>query len=84
MDNILKKIKHLRATMLQYATVKFKGKAMLVYPDNPSRKWPNYFAEDFKYIDQTERILIESGYLTKNTMKKCNKLYDKYGTIYEK
>jgi len=73
MNKILKKIKHLRVTILNYGMEKFK------------KKWPIWFKEDFDYVDMLENELIQNkNYvyevfeLNRKDLKKCNHLYKQY------
>jgi hypothetical protein len=79
MNKILKKIKHLRVTMLDYGIAKFKKHA-----DNPV-DWPKWFLEDFNYVDELENELVQNkNYvyevfeLNRKDLKKCNHLYKQY------
>lgn len=71
----MKKLKHLKTTMLQYADETNKSS---------KNKWPETILQDYNYVGNLEQRLHESGYLVAKDMKKCNKLYDKYKVVYEK
>lgn len=75
MNSNLKKLKHLRTTMLDYANENFHNASI--------SKWPDTFITDFDIVDDLEQTLNESGYLTKESMKKCNQLYRFYRVVYE-
>ena len=63
MNKYRKKIKHLKATFLQFAQEKSVPGA-----------WPEFLEEDFDFIEDLE---IRSN-ITPLQMKQCNKLYKKY------
>ena len=67
MDNILKKIKHLRASFLQYAQERSVPGA-----------WPGQLKDDFEIIEQLEYDFTIRKKLFPGDMKLCNKLYRRY------
>ena len=67
MDNILKKIKHLRATFLQYAQERSVPGA-----------WTEELKEDFEIIEALELDLNIRKRLLMGDMLLCNKLYRRY------
>ncbi len=72
MDEIEKKIKHLRTTFLQYA----QEKSLPGY-------WTDELKEDFEIIESLETDLNIHKRLLPGDMKLCNKLYNKYRVIYD-
>jgi hypothetical protein len=66
-DNILKKIKHLRATFLQYTQERSVPGA-----------WTDELKDDFEIIDQLELQYSIYKRLFPGDMKLCNKLYRRY------
>ena len=67
MDNILKKIKHLRATFLQYTQERSIPGA-----------WTEELKEDFEIIEALELDLNIRKRLLMGDMLLCNKLYRRY------
>ncbi|MBC8428326.1 hypothetical protein H8D04_00440 [bacterium] len=75
MNNTLKKIKHLRATIIEWADEHRK------LPQEVPGKWK----DDLNYITKLENGLLGGTVVVeKETMKYLNKLYREYRTIYEK
>ncbi len=72
MDNSLKKIKHLRATFLQYTQERSIPGA-----------WTEELKEDFEIIEALELDLNIRKRLLMGDMLLCNKLYKKYRVIYD-
>jgi hypothetical protein len=70
-DFVLKKIKHLRATFLQFAEEKSMPGA-----------WTKELEEDFEIIESLEYDFNIRKRLLPGDMKLCNKLYKKYEVIY--
>ena len=66
-DNILKKIKHLRTTFLEYAD----GTSIVGH-------WTDELKEDFEIIDSLETVYSIHQRLPLGDMEFCNKLYRKY------
>ncbi len=66
MNKYRKKIKHLRATFLQFA----KDRSI------PGH-WPEFLEEDYDFIEDLE---IRSN-ITPLQMRHCNKLYRKYRNV---
>ena len=71
-DKIEKKIKHLRATFLQYAQERSIAGA-----------WTEELKEDFEIIEALELDLNIRKRLLTGDMLLCNKLYKKYRVIYD-
>jgi hypothetical protein len=71
-DNSLKKIKHLRATFLQYTQERSIPGA-----------WTEELKEDFEIIEALELDLNIRKRLLMGDMLLCNKLYKKYRVIYD-
>ena len=71
-DKIEKKIKHLRATFLQYA-----------HERSVPGAWTDELKEDFEIIESLETDLNIRKRLLPGDMKLCNKLYNKYRVIYD-
>ena len=69
---IMKKLKHLRATFLQYADEKSIRGA-----------WTEELKEDFEIIEALELDLNIRKRLLTGDMLLCNKLYKKYRVIYD-
>ncbi len=67
MDNILKKIKHLRATFLQYTQERSIPGA-----------WTDELKDDFEIIEQLEYDYNIQKRILPGDMKLCNKLYRRY------
>ena len=72
MDNSLKKIKHLRATFLQYTQERSIPGA-----------WTDELKDDFEIIEALELDLNIRKRLLTGDMLLCNKLYKKYRVIYD-
>ena len=73
MDEVLKKIKHLRTTFLQFTDKKSKPGA-----------WTDKLNIDFEIIESLEYDYNINKRLLPGDMRLCNKLYNKYKVIYEK
>ena len=69
---IMKKLKHLRATFLQYAQERSIAGA-----------WTEELKEDFEIIEALELDLNIRKRLLMGDMLLCNKLYKKYRVIYD-
>tara|TARA_Y100000310_G_scaffold120406_1_gene119177 strand:+ start:1320 stop:1553 length:234 start_codon:yes stop_codon:yes gene_type:complete len=69
-DEVLKKIKHLRATFLQYAQERSLPGA-----------WTDELKDDFEIIEQLEFEYGIKKSILPGDMKLCNKLYNKYKII---
>ena len=69
---IMKKLKHLRATFLQYAQERSIAGA-----------WTEELKEDFEIIEALELDLNIRKRLLRGDMLLCNKLYKKYRVIYD-
>ncbi len=67
MDNSLKKIKHLRATFLQYTQERSIPGA-----------WTDELKDDFEIIEQLEFDYNIKKRILPGDMKLCNKLYRRY------
>ena len=67
MDNSLKKIKHLRATFLQYTQERSIPGA-----------WTDELKDDFEIIEQLEYDYNIQKRILPGDMKLCNKLYRRY------
>jgi len=72
-NKVLKKIKHLRTTFLQYAQETSMPGA-----------WTDELEKDFEIIESLETDLNIQKRLLPGDMKLCNKLYNKYKVTYEK
>ena len=72
MDKVLKKIKHLRATILQYAQERSAPGA-----------WTGELKEDFETIESLETDFNIRKRILSGDMRLCNKLYKKYKVIYD-
>ena len=70
MDNSLKKIKHLRATFLQYTQERSIPGA-----------WTDELKDDFEIIEQLEYDYEIQKRLLPGDMRLCNKLYGKYRLV---
>ena len=73
MNKVLKKIKHLRLTFLQYAQETSMPGA-----------WTDELEKDFEIIESLETDLNIQKRILPGDMKLCNKLYNKYKVTYEK
>ena len=69
---IMKKLKHLRVTFLQYAQERSIAGA-----------WTEELKEDFEIIEALELDLNIRKRLLRGDMLLCNKLYKKYRVIYD-
>ena len=69
---IMKKLKHLRATFIQFVDERSIGGA-----------WTEELENDFEIIESLETDLNIQKRLLPGDMKLCNKLYNKYRVIYE-
>jgi hypothetical protein len=78
MNKSLKKIKHLRVTMLQYADEKFPKRQK-----SGRLLWPDWFKKDFDFIDELERDLLNDRKVDKEELYRCNYIYKTYEVIYE-
>ena len=67
MDKVLKKIKHLRTTFIQYVDEKSMPGA-----------WTDELEEDFEIIDSLESEYNIYKRLLPGDMKLCNRLYNRY------
>jgi len=72
-DRILKKIKHLRTTFLQFAQERSMPGA-----------WTSEMNRDFEFIEQMETDYAIRHKLLPGDMRHCNKLYNYYSIIYAK
>ena len=72
MDEVLKKIKHLRTTFLQYTQERSVPGA-----------WSKKLEFDYEVIEQMELDYNIQKRLLPGDMRLCNKLYKKYRVIYE-
>jgi hypothetical protein len=70
-DKIEKKIKHLRATFLQFAQEKSMPGA-----------WTDKMEIDFEFIEQMETDYAIRHKLLPGDMRYCNKLYNYYSVIH--
>ena len=70
---ILKKLKHLRTTFIQFVDERSIGGA-----------WTEELEKDFEIIESLETDLNIQKRLLPGDMKLCNKLYKKYKVIYDK
>ena len=84
MNESLKKIKHLRLTVLDYANKKFPN-AHKVPPDPQSvdenwfiDTWPSDLKNDFALVGVLEENLLNDKRLTASDMNKCNTMYKYY------
>tara|TARA_B100001105_G_C21970068_1_gene264531 strand:+ start:96 stop:332 length:237 start_codon:yes stop_codon:yes gene_type:complete len=72
-NEVLKKIKHLRITFLQYAQ-----------ETSIPGAWTEELEKDFDIIESLEYDFNIQKRLLPGDMKLCNKLYNKYKVTYEK
>ena len=72
MNEVLKKIKHLRTTFLQYAQERSLPGA-----------WTDELEEDFEIIESLEMEYNIRKRLLPGDMKLCNKLYNRYNVVYD-
>ena len=70
---IMKKLKHLRATFIQFVDERSIGGA-----------WTEELEKDFEIIESLETDLNIKKRLLPGDMKLCNTLYKKYKVIYDK
>ena len=70
MDEVLKKIKHLRTTFLQFTQERSKPGA-----------WTDELKKDFEIIESLEYDYDIQKRILPGDMKLCNKLYNKYKII---
>ena len=70
MDKVLKKIKHLRATFLQFAQERSKPGA-----------WTEELKKDFKIIESLEYDYNIQKRILPGDMRLCNDIYNKYKII---
>ena len=70
---IMKKLKHLRATFIQFVDERSIGGA-----------WTEELENDFEIIESLETDLNIKKRLLPGDMRLCNKLYKKYKVIYDK
>jgi ribosomal protein L7/L12 len=81
----LKKVKHLRATVLEYANTKFPH-SKVPKDRNPhsfsedwiADAWPNSLKNDFALVGVFEENLLNDKKLTASDMNKCNTMYKHY------
>ena len=78
MTKSLKKIKHLRLTMLQYADEKFPKRQK-----SGRLTWPEWFKGDFDFINHLEVESLDGSKPSKENMYRCNHIYNTYKVIYE-
>ena len=78
MNRVLKKIKHLRTTMLQYADEKFPGRQK-----SGRLPWPVWFKKDFDFITHLEVEALDGSRILKEDMYKCNHIYKTYKVVYD-
>ena len=86
MTKFHKKIRHLSATMIQWAEEnkyypRTKRKGDYEIPQRNGVDWK----EDFKFVTKIDNMLADGldDKLKKKEMKMCNKLYRYYGSVYE-
>ena len=72
MDKVLKKIKHLRTTFIQYVDEKSMPGA-----------WSDELEEDFEIIESLEMEYNIRKRLLPGDMKLCNKLNNRYNVVYD-
>ena len=70
---IMKKLKHLRATFIQFVDERSIGGV-----------WTEELENDFEIIESLETDLNIKKRLLPGDMRLCNKLYKKYKVIYDK
>ena len=78
MNKVLKKIKHLRITMLQYADEKFPKRQK-----SGRLTWPEWFKGDFDFINHLEVESIDGSIPSKEDMYRCNHIYNTYKVVYD-
>ena len=78
MTKSLKKIKHLRLTMLQYADEKFPKRQK-----SGRLTWPEWFKGDFDFINHLEVEALDGSKPSKENMYRCNHIYNTYKVVYD-
>ena len=78
MTKSLKKIKHLRLTMLQYADEKFPKRQK-----SGRLSWPEWFKGDFDFINHLEVEALDGSKPSKENMYRCNHIYNTYKVVYD-
>ena len=78
MTKSLKKIKHLRVTMLQYADEKFPKRQK-----SGRLLWPEWFKGDFDFINHLEVEALDGSKPSKENMYRCNHIYKTYKVVYD-
>ena len=78
MTKSLKKIKHLRVTMLQYADEKFPKRQK-----SGRLLWPEWFKGDFDFINHLEVEALDGSKPSKENMYRCNHIYNTYKVVYD-
>ena len=78
MTKSLKKIKHLRLTMLQYADEKFPKRQK-----SGRLLWPEWFKGDFDFINHLEVESLDGSNPCKEDMYRCNHIYKTYKVVYD-
>ena len=78
MTKSLKKIKHLRVTMLQYADEKFPKRQK-----TGRLTWPEWFKGDFDFINHLEVESLDGSKPSKENMYRCNHIYNTYKVVYD-
>ena len=78
MTKSLKKIKHLRITMLQYADEKFPKRQK-----SGRLLWPEWFKGDFDFINHLEVVSLDGSNPCKEDMYRCNHIYNTYKVVYD-
>ena len=79
MTKSLKKIKHLRITMLQYADEKFPKRQK-----SGHLQWPEWFKGDFDFINHLEVESLDGSKPCKEDMYRCNHIYKTYKVVYDR
>ena len=79
MTKSLKKIKHLRLTMLQYADEKFPKRQK-----SGRLTWPEWFKKDFDFINHLEVEALDGSRILKEDMYRCNHIYKTYKVVYDR
>ena len=79
MTKSLKKIKHLRLTMLQYADEKFPKRQK-----SGRLSWPEWFKGDFDFINHLEVEALDGSRILKEDMYRCNHIYKTYKVVYDR
>ena len=78
MTKSLKKIKHLRIAMLQYADEKFPKRQK-----SGRLLWPEWFKGDFDFINHLEVESLDGSNPCKEDMYRCNHIYNTYKVVYD-